>query len=98
MSTELAISDSEFQQFRALMRKISGIDLGDSKKHLVSGRLSKRVRERGMRGVVELLSSETSNSAAKRAATTSGGWVAPICFSGERAGEGRAWMSARCAT
>lgn len=49
MSTELTISDGEFRQFRDLMRKISGIDLGDSKKHLVSGRLSKRVRERGMR-------------------------------------------------
>ncbi len=49
MSTELAISDSEFQQFRDLMHKISGINLCDSKKHLVSGRLSKRVRARGMR-------------------------------------------------
>lgn len=49
MSTELAISDSEFRQFRDLMRKISGIELGESKKHLVSGRLSRRVRERGMR-------------------------------------------------
>lgn len=49
MSTTMAISDNEFRQFRDLLRKISGIELGDSKKHLVSGRLSKRVHERGMR-------------------------------------------------
>lgn len=49
MSTDLAISDGEFRQFRDLIRSIAGIELGDSKKHLVSGRLSKRVRERGLR-------------------------------------------------
>lgn len=48
MAGELAISDGEFRQFRDLMRRVAGIELGDAKKHLVSGRLSRRVRERGL--------------------------------------------------
>ena len=48
MSSDLTINDTEFRQFRDLMRRVAGIELGDSKKHLVSGRLSKRVRDRGL--------------------------------------------------
>lgn len=48
MSSDLTINDTEFRLFRDLMRRVAGIELGDSKKHLVSGRLSKRVRDRGL--------------------------------------------------
>lgn len=41
----LSISDAEFGQFRDLMRRVAGVDMPPSKKHLVSGRLSKRLRE-----------------------------------------------------
>ncbi len=44
--SELTISDEEFRQFRDLMRKVAGVDLSESKKHLVSGRLLRRLRER----------------------------------------------------
>lgn len=43
--SEPAISDREFVLFRQLMREVAGVDLSDSKKHLVSGRLSRRLRE-----------------------------------------------------
>jgi chemotaxis protein methyltransferase CheR len=42
-----AITDGEFSQFQALMQRVAGIHLPSSKKSLVSGRLSKRLRERG---------------------------------------------------
>ncbi|SEF66025.1 CheR family methyltransferase [Thauera chlorobenzoica] len=41
---EISISEAEFCQFRALMRRAAGIDLPPSKKHLVSGRLNRRLR------------------------------------------------------
>jgi len=44
-----AISDREFGQFQALMQRVAGIHLPPSKKPLVSGRLSKRLRERGVK-------------------------------------------------
>lgn len=39
-----ALTDSEFEQFRELLFKLSGINLSPSKKHLVIGRLSSRLR------------------------------------------------------
>lgn len=45
---EAAISDSEFGHFQALMQRVAGIHLPPSKKPLVSGRLSKRLRARGL--------------------------------------------------
>jgi len=45
---EAAISDSEFGRFQALMQRVAGIHLPPSKKSLVSGRLSKRLRARGI--------------------------------------------------
>jgi chemotaxis protein methyltransferase CheR len=39
------LTDLEFGQFQRLMRQIAGISLSDGKKALVSGRLSKRLRE-----------------------------------------------------
>ena len=45
---EAAISDSEFGHFQALMQRVAGIHLPASKKPLVSGRLSKRLRARGI--------------------------------------------------
>lgn len=43
--SEVAISDREFVLFRQLMHDVAGVDLAPSKKHLVSGRLSRRLRE-----------------------------------------------------
>lgn len=40
------ISDREFAQFRTLMHEVAGIDLAPSKKSLLCGRLSKRLRSR----------------------------------------------------
>lgn len=45
---EAAISDSEFGRFQALMQRVAGIHLPPSKKPLVCGRLSKRLRARGI--------------------------------------------------
>ncbi|MBI2306333.1 MAG: protein-glutamate O-methyltransferase [Rhodocyclales bacterium] len=53
MGGELAISDGEFRQFRDLMRRVAGVDLADSKKHLVCGRLARRVRERGLQSFAD---------------------------------------------
>lgn len=39
------LSDKEFQLFRGLIHKQAGISLGDAKKPLVAGRLSKRLRQ-----------------------------------------------------
>lgn len=44
--SELVISDREFNLIRDLMRDVAGVDLNDSKKPLVSGRLAGRLRER----------------------------------------------------
>lgn len=41
---EQAISDTEFERFKALLHKVAGIHLPSSKKPLVSGRLAKRLR------------------------------------------------------
>lgn len=43
-----SITDSEFSQFQALMQRVAGIHLPSSKKILVSGRLSKRLRDRAI--------------------------------------------------
>lgn len=45
---EGTLSDAEFGQFQALMQRVAGIHLPPSKKSLVSGRLSKRLRERAV--------------------------------------------------
>jgi chemotaxis protein methyltransferase CheR len=45
---ETGISDIEFGHFQALMQRVAGIHLPPSKKPLVSGRLSKRLRARGI--------------------------------------------------
>lgn len=45
---EAAISDKEFHHFQALMQRVAGIHLPPVKKALVSGRLSKRLRARGV--------------------------------------------------
>lgn len=50
---EFSISDVEFDQFRQLMRRVAGVDLQASKKHLVSGRLTRRLREHGLRSFSE---------------------------------------------
>ncbi len=41
------LTDHEFKQFRELIYNIAGINLSDAKKPLVTGRLSKRVRQHG---------------------------------------------------
>ncbi|MCC7120542.1 MAG: SAM-dependent methyltransferase [Gammaproteobacteria bacterium] len=43
-----SIDDGEFACFQALMQKVAGIHLPPSKKPLVSGRLTKRLRARGI--------------------------------------------------
>lgn len=47
--SEIAISSSEFEQFRALMRQAAGIDLPPHKASLVSGRLARRLRALGIK-------------------------------------------------
>ncbi|WP_313552047.1 CheR family methyltransferase [Pseudomonas sp.] len=44
----LALSDSDFRKFRGMIYDAAGISMADSKKPLVSGRLAKRVRQRGL--------------------------------------------------
>jgi chemotaxis protein methyltransferase CheR len=44
---QLVITDREFQQFRALVRKHAGIALGDTKRQLVCSRLGRRLRHYG---------------------------------------------------
>ena len=46
--SELAITDAEFGRFRALMRRVAGVELAATKKHLVSGRLGRRLRAHGL--------------------------------------------------
>lgn len=43
-----AISDGEFTHFQSLMQRVAGIHLPPTKKPLVSGRLAKRLRARGL--------------------------------------------------
>src|SRR5262245_33231855 len=43
------LSDREFEQFRRFIYDAAGISLSEGKKALVSGRLAKRVSERGLR-------------------------------------------------
>jgi chemotaxis protein methyltransferase CheR len=47
-SAHLNISDRDFALFQALMHDVAGIHLSTAKKQLVCGRLSKRLRERGL--------------------------------------------------
>jgi len=42
-----ALTDSEFRQFRSFIFRVAGISMSDAKRPLVSGRLAKRVRQRG---------------------------------------------------
>lgn len=48
MTHPLTISDEEFGLFRRLIYKLAGIDLADSKKVLLVGRLQRRLREHGL--------------------------------------------------
>lgn len=50
---EFPISDAEFGQFRDLMRRTAGVEMAPSKKHLVSGRLTRRLREHRLRSFGE---------------------------------------------
>ena len=45
----IAISTEEFQRFRTLIYDESGISLNDQKQGLVASRLSKRLRELGVK-------------------------------------------------
>ncbi len=47
------LGDNEFQLFRNLIHKQAGISLADSKKPLVAGRLSKRIRQLGLGSYAE---------------------------------------------
>lgn len=47
--SEVTLSQAEFEQFRALMRKVAGIDLPPHKASLVSGRLARRLRALGLK-------------------------------------------------
>lgn len=47
--TECIISDSEFNQFRELMRQLAGVELPSTKKQMVSGRLNRRLRACGLK-------------------------------------------------
>ncbi|MDV7391273.1 protein-glutamate O-methyltransferase CheR, partial [Arthrospira platensis SPKY1] len=42
------ISDTDFNQFRQLMRRIAGVELPSTKKQMVSGRLNRRLRACGL--------------------------------------------------
>ncbi|MBW5415819.1 SAM-dependent methyltransferase [Pseudomonas sp. MAG002Y] len=44
----LALSDNEFKKFRGMIYEAAGISMSDAKKPLVSGRLAKRIRQRGL--------------------------------------------------
>ncbi|MEW5770073.1 MAG: protein-glutamate O-methyltransferase CheR [Pseudomonadota bacterium] len=54
------LTDQEFAGFRKLLYEVAGIDLSDAKKLLVSGRLAKRLRERGLASYGEYLRLLTS--------------------------------------
>jgi len=45
---EFAFSDHDFEELRALVKRVSGISLGESKRELVYGRVSRRVRALGL--------------------------------------------------
>ncbi|MDE3010738.1 MAG: methyltransferase domain-containing protein [Pseudomonadota bacterium] len=47
------ITDAEFARFQALIFKIAGISLGDAKKMLLTGRLAKRLKARGVASYTE---------------------------------------------
>ena len=46
--TTTSLSNREFQQFRDMIYEIAGIAMGDSKRQLIAGRLSKRLRHYGL--------------------------------------------------
>ena len=45
---EFAFSDADFEDLRNLVKQVSGISLGDSKRELVYGRVSRRLRALGL--------------------------------------------------
>ena len=45
---EFAFSDQDFEELRALVKQVSGISLADSKRELVYGRVSRRLRALGL--------------------------------------------------
>src|SRR5689334_16656409 len=45
---EFAFTDADFNSIRKLVKDIAGITLADSKRELVYGRLSRRLRHHGM--------------------------------------------------
>ncbi len=56
------LTDREFGQFQRLLYRIAGISLSPAKKALVSGRLSKRIRQRGVSSYGEYLRLLSDNS------------------------------------
>jgi chemotaxis protein methyltransferase CheR len=50
---EFAFTDEDFEALRALVKEVSGITLGDMKRELVYGRLSRRLRALGLRSFAE---------------------------------------------
>lgn len=52
-AAQLEISDATFETVRALIKRLSGISLADSKRELVRGRLTRRVRELGLANLDE---------------------------------------------
>jgi chemotaxis protein methyltransferase CheR len=50
---EFAFTDADFDSLRALARQLAGISLADSKRELVYGRVSRRLRELGMTSFAE---------------------------------------------
>ena len=57
------ITAAEFAKFQALIYKIAGISLADSKKVLVAGRLSKRLKQHGLASFSEYYRLVTSGQA-----------------------------------
>jgi chemotaxis protein methyltransferase CheR len=50
---EFSFTDADFSSLRQLVKEISGITLADSKRELVYGRLSRRLRHHGMQSFAE---------------------------------------------
>lgn len=54
-SCEFVLTDSEFQTLRNIFRELSGINLGENKKYLMSMRLESRLRSLGLNGYTEYI-------------------------------------------
>ena len=47
------VSDQEFALFRKLIHRLAGINLADSKKPLLAGRLTRRLRHHGLNSFLD---------------------------------------------